>query len=102
MGEYEANMVSQERTEFLSKVTEMVREFVVENFLFGDGDGLEDSTSFQDGGIVDSTGILELVDFIEGSFSINISDQELVPENLDSIQKVASFLSEKCQIGAHP
>ena len=72
-----------------------MRTFIVENFLFGDADGLEDGTSFLDRGIVDSTGILELVGFLGEEFSITIEDEELVPENLDSIENVAAFLQMK-------
>lgn len=72
-----------------------VRTFIVENFLFGDADGLEDGTSFLERGIVDSTGILELVDFLGEEFSITIADEELIPENLDSIANVTAFLQMK-------
>lgn len=96
MGANEAFTAGEERGVFLERVSGVIREFVVDNFMFGEGDGLEEGTSFQDGGIVDSTGILELVDFLETQFSITISDEELVPENLDSVQKVTSFLSRKC------
>lgn len=92
-------MENQEGLDSYRRVSELIREFVVENFMFGEGDGLEESTSFQDGGIIDSTGILELVNFIEGHFSITVSDEELVPENLDSVQKVVQFLGRKCQAG---
>ncbi len=72
-----------------------IREFIVENFLFGDGNGLKDDTSFLEDGIVDSTGILELVTFLEEEFSIAVEDEELVPENLDSINNVTNFLERK-------
>ena len=72
-----------------------LREFIVENFLFGKDEGLEDDASFLDEGIIDSTGILELVNFLEEEFSINVEDDELVPENLDSINNVTAFLERK-------
>ena len=72
-----------------------VREFMVENFLFGDGEALKDDTSFMEEGIIDSTGILELVFFLEESFSISVEDHELVPENMDSLQGIASFIDRK-------
>jgi acyl carrier protein len=72
-----------------------VREFVVENYLFGDGDSLKEETSFLEEGIVDSTGILELVMFLEETFDIKIEDDELVPENMDSLQNIARFLEQK-------
>jgi acyl carrier protein len=72
-----------------------IKEFITENFLFGNSDGLKDDTSFLDEGIIDSTGVLELVTFLEETFEIQVDDQELVPENLDSIDNVAAFLERK-------
>ncbi len=72
-----------------------VRSFIVDNFLFGDASGLEDHASLLDKGIIDSTGILELVEFLTEEFSISIADEELVPENLDSIDNVTAFLRRK-------
>jgi acyl carrier protein len=72
-----------------------IRTFIVENFLFGQDEGLKDDTSFLDGGIIDSTGILELVNFLEEQFSIKVDDEELVPENLDSINNVVGYLEKK-------
>ena len=56
---------------------------------------MEDQTSFLDAGIVDSTGILELVDFLDNEFKIKISDDEILPENLDSINNIINFLDKK-------
>ena len=72
-----------------------VRAFIVENFLFGNADGIEDQTSLLDKGIIDSTGVLELVGFLSDEFSITIDDEELVPNNFDSIDKVAGYLQRK-------
>ena len=72
-----------------------VRGFIVENFLFGDEDGVKDDTSFLDEGVIDSTGILELVSFLEEEFSIRVEDEELVPENLGSINSVVAYLTKK-------
>jgi acyl carrier protein len=72
-----------------------IRTFIVDNFLFGTADNLKDDTSFLEEGIIDSTGILELVDFLENDFGITIQDDELIPENLDSIDNIASFLASK-------
>ncbi|TKJ38346.1 MAG: acyl carrier protein [Planctomycetes bacterium B3_Pla] len=72
-----------------------VREFVVENFLFGDGESLKDDTSFMEEGIIDSTGILELVFFLEETFSINVEDDELVPDNMDSLANISGFINRK-------
>lgn len=74
---------------------ETVRQFVVEKFLFGDRDGFQEETSFLEEGIIDSTGILELVMFLEETYGIKIEDEELVPENMDSLQSIARFLDDK-------
>ena len=79
----------------MSDVKSTIRTFIIENYLFGDDEGLEESTSFLDEGIVDSTGILELIEFISEEFSIMVEDEELVPENLDSIDNVAAFIGRK-------
>jgi len=72
-----------------------IRGFIVENFLFGNADSLEDKTSFLEEGIIDSTGVLELVTYLEEEFDITIEDEELIPENLDSINNVNAFLETK-------
>ena len=77
-----------------------VREFIVENFLFGDGEVLKEDTSFMEEGIIDSTGILELVFFLEETFSISVEDDELVPENMDSLRNVAGFIDRKLNAGS--
>jgi len=74
---------------------EQIRNYIVENFLFGDDKGLNENTSFLDSGIVDSTGILELIDFISETFSIRVEDDEMLPENLDSINNVLNYLTRK-------
>lgn len=79
----------------MSDIKEKIRGFIVENFLFGDAGELNDETSFLSDGIIDSTGILELVDFIESEFGISINDDELIPENLDSIKNVTTYLNKK-------
>jgi acyl carrier protein len=73
-----------------------VRSFVVKNFLFGDGNSLGEDTSFMDSGIIDSTGILELVTHIEEAYGITVEDDEIVPDNLGSIANIASYLKRKC------
>ena len=77
------------------EIKSKIRDFIVENFLFGSADELNDDSSFLDGGIIDSTGVLELVEFLEEDFSISIDDEELIPENVDSINNVAAFLKNK-------
>jgi acyl carrier protein len=79
----------------MNETKDKIKTFIVENFLFGSEDGLKDETSFLEEGIIDSTGILELVTFLEEEFSITVEDEELVPENLDSINNVTAFLERK-------
>jgi acyl carrier protein len=76
-------------------VSAQVKAFIVNNFLFGDAGDLRDDTSFLDSGIIDSTGILELVTFLEESFKITVEDDELVPENLGSIACIEAYLRRK-------
>jgi acyl carrier protein len=79
----------------MSDTREKVRGFVVENFLFGQAGDLQDTTSFLDNGILDSTGVLELVAFLEEAFSIKIDAEETLPDNLDSIELICAFLTTK-------
>jgi acyl carrier protein len=80
----------------LETVRPEVRQFVVSNFLFGEGSSsFGDDDSFLETGIIDSTGVLELVAFLEEQFAVKISDQELLPENLDSVNLVAKFVCRK-------
>ncbi|MBN1764000.1 MAG: acyl carrier protein [Sedimentisphaerales bacterium] len=72
-----------------------IREFVVENFLFGDSAQLTDEMSFLENGIIDSTGILEMITFLEENYKVKIDDDELVPENLDSLMNISAFLDKK-------
>ena len=75
---------------------EKLREFVVENFLFGQENfEFSDDNSLMGKGIIDSTGVLELVAFIQESFGIQVDDRDLIPENLDSISNVMRFLATK-------
>ncbi|HLZ18212.1 MAG TPA: acyl carrier protein [Smithellaceae bacterium] len=74
---------------------EKVRTFIVENFLFGDDSSLKNDTSFLQERIVDSTGILEIIAFLEEQFAIKIEDDELLPENLDSLDNIDVFLKRK-------
>lgn len=79
------------------EVAEVVGEFIIEYFLFGDEDHLTDHTSFIEDGIVDSTGILELVAFLEETFRIHVEDEELIPENLDCISNVERYVLSKME-----
>ncbi len=79
----------------MSEIKDKVRAFIVEDFLFGKDAGLDDNASFLENGVIDSTGILELVSFLEEEFSISIEDEELIPENLDSVNNVVAYVERK-------
>ncbi|MDY0041585.1 MAG: acyl carrier protein [Desulforhabdus sp.] len=73
-----------------------IRAFIFESFLFdADDDALKNDTSFLEQGIIDSTGVLELVDWLEEQFSFSVEDDELIPENLDSVNALAAFIARK-------
>jgi acyl carrier protein len=72
-----------------------VREFVTSNFYVADPKSLEDGTSLLDQGIIDSTGVLEVIMFIESTFGMTVEDSEMLPENLDSIERIAAFVARK-------
>jgi acyl carrier protein len=75
-----------------------IRQYILENFLFTDDESaLRDDASFLEEGIVDSTGVLELVMFVEETFGIEVADEEIVPENFDSVEKLARYVRAKTQ-----
>lgn len=77
-------------------VKEVLRRYITENFLPQAGlERLDDTDSFMEKGIIDSTGVLELLGFIEGEFRIKVEDGEVFPENLDSLQKLTQFIQRK-------
>ena len=77
------------------KYSKILAKFITENFLFGDEGKLSPDTHLFEKGIIDSTGILELVAFIEDNYSINIKEEELVMENFHNIHAIESFLEFK-------
>ena len=70
-------------------------QFVVDNFLFGKANGFKSSDSFLESGIIDSTGMVELIFHLENAYAIEIKDSELIPENLDSVDRLAEFVRRK-------
>jgi len=73
-----------------------VRAFIFENFLFdAKEEDLQDDASFLEQGIIDSTGVLELVEWLEDEFGFTVDDEELIPENLDSVNNLADFIIRK-------
>lgn len=82
----------------MQQIQQQVRQFINESFLFGQGAGkFADDDSFLENGIIDSTGVLELVAFLEEKFPIHIADDELVPDNLDSVNNLVKFIETKLQ-----
>ena len=71
-----------------------IKEFIIENFLFGEESDLNDDTSFLEEGIIDSTGVLELIEFLEEDFEIEIDDEDMIPENLDSLNNLEKFIAK--------
>jgi len=73
-----------------------IRKYILENFLFTEDENeLNNSDSFLENGIIDSTGILEVISFLEESFNIKVDDDDMVPENLDSVDNILAYLKSK-------
>ncbi|MFB9270027.1 acyl carrier protein [Bradyrhizobium erythrophlei] len=72
-----------------------IREFLLSNFYVSDANALKADTSLLDQGVIDSTGVLEVIGFIEETFGITVEDVELLPENLDSIEGIAQYIIRK-------
>ena len=75
---------------------QQIRSFILSSFLFTDDESkLKNNDSLLEQGIMDSTGVLELVAFLESQFGIKVADDELLPENLDSVDQIAAFIARK-------
>jgi acyl carrier protein len=80
----------------MQEVIQQVRSFVVDNFLFEEGDGkFSNEDSFLDNGLIDSMGILTLVEFVKEKYTIPVEDEDLVPDNWDSVQRIANFVQSR-------
>ena len=78
------------------RIAQEIRDFVVENFLFGQASAVpDDDASLLENGVIDSTGVLELVAYLEEHFQVRVADAELVPENLDSLHRLSDFVRRK-------
>jgi acyl carrier protein len=79
-----------------NEIRKRVYEYIVETFLFGEEEeGWNDEGSFLDTGLIDSTGILELIGFLEDTFDIEVEDEEMIPENLDSVARATKYVLSK-------
>ncbi|WP_332699356.1 acyl carrier protein [Bosea sp. (in: a-proteobacteria)] len=77
-------------------IKDAVKAFVIENFLFGDTThALADTDSLIENGIIDSTGVLELVAFVEDRYGIAVADSDIMPANLDSLARITAFIASK-------
>ena len=81
-------------------VAERVRRFIVENFFVSDPSTLTDDGSLITGGFVDSTGLLEVIAFLESEYGIRVADHEMVPDNLETIDRISAFVARKRQAAA--
>ena len=80
----------------MQHIESQVRNFIIENYMYGQSpESLRDTDSFLSLGVIDSAGILELVAFLEQTFGFQVNDDELLPENLDSIAQVAAYVRRK-------
>jgi acyl carrier protein len=79
----------------MTEISEKVRAFITKNFYVADPSTLRDEDSLLDKGIVDSTAVLEVIAFLEGTFEITVQDDEMLPENLDSIARISAFVTRK-------
>ena len=79
----------------MSSPRQTIREFIIGNFYVVDPDRLGDDDSLLDSGIVDSTGVLEVIAFLEETFGMRVEDAEILPENLDSIARIEAFVTRR-------
>jgi acyl carrier protein len=79
----------------IGEIKSQVRSFVTGNFYVADPAALADDASLLDQGIIDSTGVLEVIGFVESTFGITVEDAEMLPDNLDSIQRISDFVARK-------
>ena len=80
----------------MSNTAEQVRSFIRQNFLFNDQNrNLDDNESFLEGGIIDSTGVIEVVSWIEEQFNFTVDDEDLVPEKFDTVSNLARYIEGK-------
>jgi acyl carrier protein len=80
----------------MQDIKHQVRTYLLDNFLMGGSEqDIQDDTSFMGSHILDSTGFIELISYLEDQFGIQVTDEEMVPENLDSLKNIEHFVSRK-------
>lgn len=77
------------------ELKEQIRKFIISNFYVADPTTLSDDASLLDAGIVDSTGVLEIITFLESDLGITVEDAEMLPENLDSVSRLVAYVQKK-------
>jgi len=83
----------------MEQTREMIRQYIANNILFSDnGYPYSDEASFLGEGIVDSMNVLELVMFVEQNFGVKVEDQDIIPENFDSVAKLATYVESKVKL----
>ena len=82
------------------EISQAVRRFISENFMFkDDGNAIAADASLLEAGIIDSTGVLELICFLESTYDLQVADDEMLPENLDSIRAITGYVGRKVKPG---
>ena len=84
----------------MSPIEETVYTFVIGNYLYGDGDKIREDTSFEEKGIIDSTGMLDLILFLEETYGIKVEDNVVIKSNFDTLEKIAQYLKKKLDLAA--
>lgn len=85
----------------MDEIHAKVRQYMLQNYLFTEDEAaLDDKVSFLDSGLVDSTGMMEVIFFLEETFGIKVEDEEMVPENLDSVENLIRFIGRKQGVAA--
>jgi acyl carrier protein len=80
----------------IMEVKEQIKQYIAENFLFSsNGFNMDDDESFLEAGVVDSLGVVELVSFVEETYNIEVPDDDIVPDNFDSVDNLAGYISRR-------
>ena len=77
------------------ELKEQIRQFIISNFYVADPATLSDEASLLDAGIVDSTGVLEIITFLESDLGVTVEDAEMLPDNLDSVSRLVAYVQKK-------
>jgi acyl carrier protein len=100
MSQTRADMLAPAAASSAEQVAQRVRAFILENFYVSDEKALTPDASLIAGGVIDSTGVLEVIEFVEGEWGVKVEDVEMLPDNLDSIARIAAFVARKLGKGS--